>query len=330
MRWPDAARIGLAGCLLATIPFLANADPLLLTATIPLGDVTGRMDHFAYDPGHMRLFLAELGNDSVGVIDLRAMTLTQTLTGFSEPQGLGYDLTQDLLLVANGGDGTVRRFAGDGLDPAGQIALGTDADNIHPMPHTGQMVVGYGDGAIAVLDPAGLSVVMSVALAGHPEGFQIDPAGQRIFVNVTDAGQVAVINISTQTVVATWPLTDALGNFPMTLDPSTGQVIIATRFPPKLLFLDAADGTVLAQLPLCADADDVMVDDQRHRLYVSCGAGVLDVFGAGPVGYVHIARIPTAAGARTAIFVPELDLLFVAARATGANPAAVLVFKPQG
>jgi hypothetical protein len=61
---------------------------------------------------------------------------------------------------------------------------------------------------------------------------------------------------------------------------------------------------------------------------------VVDVFEdrGGDGGRVprHMARVPASPGARTGLFVPGLDRLFVAARATAAGaPAAVWVLRPD-
>jgi hypothetical protein len=69
------------------------------------------------------------------------------------------------------------------------------------------------------------------------------------------------------------------------------------------------------------------LDQKRRRIYVSCGAGAVDIFDA--QSYRHLLRIPTASGARTSLFIAETDRLYVAARATGGKPAAILVFRPS-
>jgi hypothetical protein len=61
---------------------------------------------------------------------------------------------------------------------------------------------------------------------------------------------------------------------------------------------------------------------------VSCGEGVVDVIEPRQAGYARVAQVPTVPGARTALFVPELDRLFVAIRASGGEPAAIWVFRP--
>jgi hypothetical protein len=89
-----------------------------------------------------------------------------------------------------------------------------------------------------------------------------------------------------------------------------------------------ADGKPVATAETCGDVDDLFVDAKRSRVYVSCGAGYIDVFEIGAMTYRRTARIPTAVGARTSLFVPELDRLLVAVRAGVAGPAAIWVFKP--
>ena len=85
---------------------------------------------------------------------------------------------------------------------------------------------------------------------------------------------------------------------------------------------------MVAKFPTCGDSDDVLVDPKRRRVYVSCGEGVVDVLEPDEAGYRRLARVPTVAGARTSLFVPELDRLFVAVRAGSNEPASIWVFRP--
>ena len=233
----------------------ANAAALELEAKIPLGDVHGRIDHLAIDVKRQRLYVAELGNDTVGVVDLKDRKTVRTLSGLKEPQGIGYVPSIDTVFVANAGDGSVRLFQGAELTPAGQIALGDDADNVRVDDAANRVFVGYGSGALAVID-------------------------------ITKRQKIADI--------------------------------------PGLL-----DGRLLATVKTCGDADDVFIDAKRKRIYVICGEGVVDVLDAQGESIAETARIPTAGGARTGLFVPELDLLLVAVRASGSSAASVWVFRPS-
>ena len=301
---------------------------LVLEAKIPLGSVQGRIDHLAIDLARKRLFVAELGNDSVSVIDVAAKTVLHRISGLKEPQGVGYVASTDTLYVANAGDGSVRLFSGKDFAPGGEIALGDDADNIRVDEEANQVVVGYGNGALAIIDPKRRAKVGDIPLKAHPESFQIDRATHRIFVNVPTAHEVAVVDRAAGRQVAGWTLPNAGANFPMAVDEDGGHVVVVTRSPAKLFVLAPENGGVFAELETCGDADDVFVQPKRQRIYVSCGSGAVDVVELSEGAYYGIARVPTVSGARTALFVPQLDRLFVAVRANGAEPAAIWVFRP--
>ncbi len=307
----------------------AEPEPLQLESKIPLGQVAGRIDHMAIDLTRQRLFVAELGNDSVGVVDLKERRLIRRIAGLREPQGVGYVQTADALYVANARDGSVLLFQDADYSPAGRIDLGDDADNIRVDSTANQVFVGYGNGALAMIDPAKRRKIADVALKGHPESFQLDRGSKRIFANVPDAQAVAVVDRAAGRQTASWPTTDAAGNFPMALDEDAQQVIVVFRNPAKLGVFSMRDGVVAGGAETCGDSDDVFVDAKRRRVYVSCGDGFLDVFDTQAGGYKRIAHIPTVSGARTSLFVPQLDRLLLAVRASRGEPAAIWVYRPS-
>ena len=233
----------------------------------------------------------------------------------------------DSVFVANAGDGSVRVLRGEDLTPIGRIELGDDADNVRVDTARNRVLVGYGKGALAVIDPASLSKTADIRLKAHPEGFQIDETGTQVFVNVPDAREIVVVDLATGS-TQSLPTQGAGSNFPMAIDGETHRVLVVFRSPPSLMALSSQDGHVAAKAETCGDADDVFVDRKRRRVYVSCGEGVVDVLEPGEAGYRRLARVPTVPGARTSLFVPELDRLFVAVRAGSNEPAAIWVFRP--
>jgi DNA-binding beta-propeller fold protein YncE len=309
----------------------ANAQtplaPLVLEAKIPLGQVSGRIDHLAVDLKRQRLFVAELGNDSLGIVDLAEQKLLRTITGLSEPQGVAYEPTSDAVYIANATDGSVRILRGEDLSEVGRINLGDDADNVRIDSARNRVLVGYGKGALAVIDPATRTKVADIRLKAHPEGFQID--GDRAFVNVPDARLIEVVDLVNGETGTSWPTQPNHSNFPMAIDREMHRLFVVFRSPARLQAMSTTDGKVFAGLDTCGDADDGFVDAKRHRVYVSCGAGVVDVFEERAGSYQRIGQVPTASGTRTALFVPEMDRLFVAVRATGSEPAAIWVFRPE-
>jgi DNA-binding beta-propeller fold protein YncE len=189
------------------------AEPLLLLeAKIPLGKVSGRIDHLAIDLDRKRLFVAELGNNSVGIIDLQRGQVVRRLVGFREPQGVSFFSGNDTLYVANAGDGSVQFFQGEALTPAGRLELHDDADNVRVDEEGHRVIVGYGSGGLAVVDPSDHAKVADISLMAHPESFQIDKASNRIFANVPDKSEIAVVDIASGRQVAAWPVGEARAN----------------------------------------------------------------------------------------------------------------------
>src|SRR4051794_754692 len=288
------------GAPLARAPAqVPDAMPLQLETKIPLGEVKGRIDHMTVDLPRQRVFVAELGNDSVSVVDLKESKVVYRLTGFKEPQGVQYVPGTDTLYVANGGDGAVRLFNARDYSDASRINLGDDADNIR-LDGTGQrLYVGYGSGALAVIDTVKKQKVGDIKLKAHPESFQLSPSTGQIFVNVPRSREIAVIDGPAGKQTGGWPMSQG-GNFPMALNEAAREVLVVFRTPARLGVFGMTDGRVLGNLETCGDADDVFVDAKRHRVYVTCGAGSLDVFEPEANSYRRIARIPTVEGARTA------------------------------
>jgi hypothetical protein len=330
--WTIAVLLGAVVCMAAgDCRAEEPVAPIVLERTIALKDVTGRIDHLAVDLGRKRLFVAELGNGTVDVVDLAAGTIIHRIGGLKQPQGVAYAPVADMLAIASAGDGSVRLFRGAGLAPAGTIDLADDADNVRLDARTGNLVVGYGSGGLAVIEPTKASVVHRIPLQAHPEGFQLDPDNRRAYVNVPDARQIAVVDLDVGRQTASWPVPDLHANFPMALDRARATLAAVFRSPPRLIMFDVKTGKPVSTLVSCGDADDVFFDARRRRVYVSCGNGHVDTWQQEAAGYRRLRQLTTASGARTSLFVPDLDRLFVAARAGFfglGSDAAILVLRP--
>jgi DNA-binding beta-propeller fold protein YncE len=301
-------------------------QPVTLVQTIALPDVRGRIDHLDIDLDAERLFVAALGNNSVEVIDLRAGRRSARVEGLQEPQGLAYLAETKRLVVANGKSGRLDIFAGPGLTSTGQVEGLEDADNVRFDSSTGQLYVGYGS-SLAVIDVASGKVANRIKLAGHPESFQLETAGSLIFVNVPGADHVAVVDRRRQVVIGTWPLGDAKANFPMALDEPDHRLFVATRRPAMLLVFDTETGKRMANVPIGDDADDLYFDRERKLIYAICGQGVIDVIQQRDADhYGAVARVITAPGARTGLFVHARKALYVAVPAQRSASAEIRVY----
>ena len=304
-----------------------SPSPLRLEKTISLPGVKGRIDHLAFDADNQRLFVAALGNNTVEIIDLNSGKIARTISGLAEPQGVLYEPERKRLWIANGSDGKVRIIDALTFQPLKSIELGDDADNIRRDPITRRIFVGYGNGGIAVFDPDG-NKVGDIRVDAHPESFQLEKSGPRMFVNLPRSQKVAVIDRLKSAVMTSWPTDDAQSNFPMALDEADGRLFIVCRKPAVLLVLDTRSGAVVEKLPTVGDSDDVFYDQQRKRIYVSGGEGAIAVYQQkGANQYNEIARLEAVTGARTSLFVPQLGRLFLAVRQVGENAAAIRVYE---
>jgi DNA-binding beta-propeller fold protein YncE len=326
VRWFPTA------CALSLMTFAAGPahgqapPPLRLERKIELPDVQGRIDHLSVDPKTGRLFVAALGNDTLEVVDIEGGKRVGTLRGLAEPQGVLFVADAQRVFVANGKDGSLRIFDAASLAPVQRIDLGDDADNVRLDRATGRVWVAYGDGALAAVDAKGAKVE-DVPLGGHPESFQLETNGPRIFVNVPRLRKVAVVDRVKRAVVASWPTGDAAANFPMALDERGKRLFVVCRTPARLLALDTDSGAIVATAPTVGDSDDVFYDAAARRVYVSGGEGAVAVYQQAEADrYPEVARIATTKGARTSLFSPDLGRLLVAARREGTSPAAIWVY----
>jgi DNA-binding beta-propeller fold protein YncE len=290
--------------------------------------VDGRIDHLAIDLAGQKLFVAALGNNTVEVVDVKNGGHVKSLSGFHEPQGIAAMPDAGLIAIANGqGDGIQMIDASD-YRSVKAISLGEDADNVRYDAAAKKLYVGFGSGALAAISPVDGKVLGEVKLAGHPESFQLERSGSRIFVNVPTAGHIAVVDRSGMRVIATWPVAGAKSNFPMALDEANHRMFIGCRRPAKVLVYDTTSGKAIGAFDIVGDTDDIFYDAERKRLYVSGGEGFIDVFDTRlPAAFPRLARVTSADGARTSLFVSALSRMYLAVPHRGAQKAEVRVYE---
>jgi hypothetical protein len=213
------------------------------------------------------------------------------------------------------------------LTAVGHLEGLKDADNVRYAAAEGLVYVGY-TSALAVLDGSAAKLVSRIELAGHPESFQLEHSGTRIFVNVPSARQVAVVDRQKGAVVATWNLDGKRANFPMALDEDSRRLFVATREPPALLIYDTRDGELVADVPISRDADDLFFDRKRKQLFAICGEGVIDVIRQQDADHYDLAgQVHTERGARTGLWVPAQRRLYVAVPARNSAAAEIRIYE---
>ena len=319
-----AAMLLCAGCL--GLP-AAEPSALTLIRTVPLPGVKGRFDHFAVDAKGHRLFVAALGNNTLEIVDTAEGKRLKSIPGLRKPTGVVFLSDVNQIGIANGDDGTFKLFDGVSFELMNNLRGLDDADNVRRDAKTKLIYVGYGDGALAILDGTGRKKLGEIKLPAHPESFQLETNGPRIFVNVPDARQIAIIDREKRAVIATWPMTEYKANFPMALDEANHRLFVGSRQPARLVVLDTASSKAVANAEISGDTDDLFYDVKLKRIYASCGEGFLDVLKAGEGdGYARMMRLPTRPGARTSFFSPDLGLLCLAVPQRNGRDAEIQVY----
>ncbi len=254
---------------------------------------------------------------------------SQSLPGFAEPQGIAHVPEFDRLYVANGTDGTCRILDGHSFKIISTVELGDDADNVRYDEGAKRVYVGYGSGALAVLDAKTGAKMADIKLTAHPESLRFETGGKHLFVNVPRAERIAVVDRETGSTTETWPLHDVKANYPMILDEANHRLFVGCRNPAAMLVYDSSKspGLLVATISISRDTDDLFYNARSKLLYVSCGEGAIEVIKQiNADSYQKVETMPTAAGARTSLFVPELRLLCLAVPHRGSQPAEIRVY----
>ena len=306
----------LAGC--TTLSQGQENDGLKLQRTIGLPKVTGKFDHFALDEAGNRLFVAATGNKSVQVIDLASNMTTGSLDGVGKPHGLAWIPKTGRLFVADGEKAKLYVYEGSPLKRTREIDLSEDADDMVYDPVTSLLYVGHGGtnaanpARVAVIDSGTLRLIADLPVASHPEGLDFDPNGDRIFVNIAETGQIAVIDGKTHTITDTWVLRNAKGNTPLAYDAADNLLLVGCRAPSQLVVLNAKTGQLVAAATSDGGADDLFYEPSTHHAYLIAGSGAIDTFTLSPDGKLQaMPATHTAAGAKTGLLVPSLNELFL-------------------
>jgi DNA-binding beta-propeller fold protein YncE len=302
----------------------AEKEKLTLSSKIVLPKVTGRIDHISYDSVNHLAFIAALGNNTVEVVNIDTKQVVHTITGLREPQGIMYIPSLNKLVVANGDNGDCAFFYATTYNLVGVVRLKDDADNIRYEATTHLLYVGYGNSAIAVIDANSINQIAEIVLDGHPESFQISKKQNRIYMNVPDANEIEVAELSTNKVIAKWKNTSASSNFPLALDEENNRLFVGCRNPATLRMISTETGKDLFSVNCSGDADDVFYND--GLVFVSAGKGFIDIFRASKNELVQINHIKTRSGARTSLLLASEKKFLLAVPVHAGNPAALWVY----
>jgi DNA-binding beta-propeller fold protein YncE len=309
----------LGGLALLLVVFLAADDqveadepqPLERVVTIELKGAIGALDHLFVDSKSARLFLANQTNNTLDVVDLKGECLLKQIPGQYTIHGVVYAPDLDRIFVGNG-NGVCNVLDGKLYSPIKSLSA-PGADSVRYDPRTNHVFVTT-QRSLTVIDGKALTVITKIELPGSPHGFQLASKHPRVYVNVGLPNQVVVIDSDKNEIVARYPVQGtSKGIGPLALDEPNGRIFVGLRANPRLAVLDIDSGKEIASLPIPETADDMFLDAQVKRIYISCNSGfVADISQIDADHYAPVATVATAKGAKTSFYDPAVKRLYVA------------------
>jgi DNA-binding beta-propeller fold protein YncE len=313
--------------------------PLKLVVTTPMPGFTGDFDHFGLDLKGNRLFLAAEDHKTVEVFDLRTGAHVHSIEGFGHPLTMVYLPESDRLIVTNGDTDDLALVDCKSYKIINTLKLGKGVDHSAYNPVNKYFYVENGGGpdakthVLSIVDTKSFKIVGEIlGLSGDSnEGMVIDRSGKKLYINLTGSDEVGVIDLDTRQIIAKWPLPDAHVGHAIALDESNHRLFTATRKPAQFIVFNTDNGKVVTSLPCTGVNSDMSIDFTRKRIYIT-GTDTASVFEQRDADhYEHIAEVPTAYRAKSSIFVPELNRLYVADSGKGKSDAklALQIFEVQ-
>jgi DNA-binding beta-propeller fold protein YncE len=291
----------------------ARADSLELFQTIVLKGKAGKLDHLGLDAKRERLFLANTVNGTLDVVDLKEGKLFKQVKGQTAIQGIAFAADLDRVFVGLGGGGICNILSGDNYSPLKTIKFSDDADNVRYDPASKQTFVAHAEKSLGVIDAKTSAFTKDIKLPGAPEGFQIESGRPRLYLNIPSPSQVLVIDTNKKEIISTYPVKLASGAHPLAIDETNKRIFLGCRSEPMVVVLDSDAGKEITSVAIPKDVDDLYYDAKRKKLYASCGEGFLVVIGqSSPDEYKLLEKIETVKGAKTCLFAPGANQLYLA------------------
>lgn len=325
-RWA----LGMLVVVTLSSPVAAEPATLQLLQTIPLKGAPGRLDHLAIDSKQSRLFVANLSNNSLDIVDLKAGKLVKQLPEQKKIQGIAYAPDLDRIFVGNGIGGECNVFDGKDYALLKSIKL-PDADNVRYLPGHQLVYVGHADRALSAIDARTLEVKARIPLPAQPEGFQLERSRPRLYLNTVGPTNLVVVDTDRNEVLHRYPVKLSDRAYPLAVDEANRRLFLGCREKPSIVVMDSETGKEVMSIAIPADIDDLFYDAKNKRLYASCGAGFLAVVRQRDADhYETLETIPTVKLARTCFFDPAGERLYLLVpRQEGEEGPTIRVYQPR-
>jgi len=323
-----AARVTLL-LLAASLPALAQTNWQVLK-TLPIGG-QGSWDYLTVDPQTHRLFVPR--STHTMIIDAASGKTLGDIPGQKNAHGVAIVPEANRGFISDGGgDGAIIIFDLKTYATLGKITAQPDADGIIYDPSVNRVLVVSGDGGTLMsfkpdIDPQNGKIEAPIDLGGKPEFLATDGAG-KIYINLEDKDNVAVVDFKARKVIAHWPVAPGGSPVGMSIDTKSHRLFIGCRKPQKLIVMNINDGKVISDLPIGAGVDATKVD--AGQAFASCRDGSLAVAKETSPGKFEIVQtVKTPQGARTMDVDPTTHTIYLPTAEFETGPSGKPAIKPN-
>jgi YVTN family beta-propeller protein len=307
--------------ILFGLPATAQSVTYHLLKKVPLGAAPGGGEYFDYvmaDSAARRVYVSH--GTVVKVVDADTGDVVGTITGFKKCHGI--EIADGKGFITDGDEGKVFVFDVKTLKITGEIKTANDSDSIIYDPASKHILAFNGDShSASVIDPASATVVKTIDMGGGPEFAVADGQG-KVFNNIEDKNEIAVIDSQALTIKARWPVAPAGGPTALAMDREHRRLFSAGRKPQMVVMIDADTGKVLQSLPISAGVDAAAFEDKTGLLFVSTREGMVHIFHEdSPDKLTEVQTLKTEYGAKTMALDTKTHNLYLSTAEFG-EPAA--------
>jgi YVTN family beta-propeller protein len=187
---------------------------------------------------------------------------------------------------------------------------GPDAMTYEPL-HDEVYVFNHKGSSATVINARTATVIATIPLEGTPEFAVADGIADRVYCNLEDKNQVAVIDATKHQLVARWPLAPGEGPSGIAFDLAHHR-LFATCHNKVMVMLDTETGKVVANVPIGAGVDGCVFDDESQLVFASCGDGTTTIAKEETPGKLTVVQtLKTERGARTIALDPKTHRIYL-------------------
>jgi hypothetical protein len=310
----------------------SNAPPLKLLQTIPLPGIEGAFDHMDIDVQGQRLFIPAEQAGLVEVVDVKNGKRLRTISDVRWPSTIAYHPRTNEIFVTDREDGTIKVLSGQTYELVKTIKLVKGPDNATYDPATQLFYAAYaGRNAgmaytlIGIIDTANSQHIGDIRIdAANVQAMAIEPGAgpKKMYADLADKHQIAVIDLQKRSVLKTWPTTpECLGPFASAVDAAHHRLFVGCRMyptqsqwwmPGKMIVMNTDTGEIVAVFDAVGGSDEMFFDPASQRIYLQGYEGIADVWREkDPDHYELIGKIQGGVHGKTSLLVPELKRYYV-------------------